>query len=144
MYNASKAALHSYSDCLRVELAPFGIHVLTIVTGGVISNIARTERHLPANSVFKAIEPAYQRRLVASQDNGIDTRTYADQVVHETLHARGWLWNKNEAWLGGGVRLVWWADLLDMWVPGGIYLRGMSRRFGLPRMMDAPKRRLEE
>lgn len=30
MYNASKAALHSMSDTLRVELSPFDIKVTTV------------------------------------------------------------------------------------------------------------------
>jgi NAD(P)-dependent dehydrogenase (short-subunit alcohol dehydrogenase family) len=32
-YNASKAALHAYSSTLRVELAPFDVKVITVVTG---------------------------------------------------------------------------------------------------------------
>ena len=36
-YSATKAALHSYSNTLRLELAPFGVRVVTVVTGGVKS-----------------------------------------------------------------------------------------------------------
>jgi 1-acylglycerone phosphate reductase len=32
-YNATKAALHAYSNTLRIELAPFGVKVITVVTG---------------------------------------------------------------------------------------------------------------
>ena len=34
VYNASKAALHTYSDTLRVELAPLEVKVIVVVTGG--------------------------------------------------------------------------------------------------------------
>lgn len=35
VYNASKGALHSYLNTLRVELRPFHVKVINIVTGGV-------------------------------------------------------------------------------------------------------------
>lgn len=38
MYNASKSALHLYSSTLRLELALFGIRVLTIVKGIVATS----------------------------------------------------------------------------------------------------------
>ncbi len=34
-YHASKHALEGWSDCLRVELAPFGVHVVIIEPGGI-------------------------------------------------------------------------------------------------------------
>lgn len=36
-YGATKAALHNYSNSLRLELAPFDVRVVTVVTGGVKS-----------------------------------------------------------------------------------------------------------
>jgi len=40
-YNASKAALHSFCNTIRVELAPFNLLVINVVTGAVKSNISR-------------------------------------------------------------------------------------------------------
>ncbi|KAG5986411.1 hypothetical protein E4U52_000270 [Claviceps spartinae] len=43
-YNATKAALHAYGDSLHMELKPLGIDMLTIITGGVKSNIGKKMR----------------------------------------------------------------------------------------------------
>ncbi|KAG5929501.1 hypothetical protein E4U60_007427 [Claviceps pazoutovae] len=40
-YNATKAALHAYGESLHMELKPLGVDVLTIITGGVKSNIGK-------------------------------------------------------------------------------------------------------
>jgi 1-acylglycerone phosphate reductase len=53
VYNASKAAIHAYSDTLRVELAPFDVQVVTVFTGGVSSQIARKHRKLPGDSLVR-------------------------------------------------------------------------------------------
>ncbi|CAI4210904.1 unnamed protein product [Parascedosporium putredinis] len=51
LYNASKAAIHSLSDTLRVEMAPFGVKV---VTGGVRTNFSRNTPayHFPEDSLY--------------------------------------------------------------------------------------------
>ncbi|GAM33286.1 succinate-CoA ligase beta subunit [Talaromyces pinophilus] len=83
VYNASKAALHSWSDTLRVELAPFGVKVTTVITGGVKSRIARTDRDLPPNSLYRPIDPEYQRRTKHSQEGGMPHEEYARSVVSQ-------------------------------------------------------------
>uniref|UniRef100_A0A093UW80 Succinate--CoA ligase [ADP-forming] subunit beta, mitochondrial n=1 Tax=Talaromyces marneffei PM1 TaxID=1077442 RepID=A0A093UW80_TALMA len=83
VYNASKAALHSWSDTLRVEVAPFGVKVTTIITGGVKSRIARTDRDLPPNSLYRPIDPEYQRRTKHSQEGAMPHEDYARSVVSQ-------------------------------------------------------------
>lgn len=103
VYNASKAALHSYSGSLRVEVAPLGVHVITVVTGGVKSRISRVSRALAPDSAYKAMEADYQARQVHSQTVGMETKAYAQSVVKQVLAAEGWLW-EDENDLGGWSR----------------------------------------
>ncbi|MCJ1439617.1 MAG: hypothetical protein MMC23_000097 [Stictis urceolatum] len=138
-YNASKAALHSYANTLRVELAPFGIHVITVVTGGVKSNIARTKRVLPEGSIWGDWRGVYERRVSHSQEVGMDTRVYAEKVVEGCLGARGWLWNRNEVWAGTKSSLVWWVSTFDWFWPGGLWTRVMPRLFELASRIEPPE-----
>ncbi|KUJ24679.1 NAD(P)-binding protein [Mollisia scopiformis] len=39
VYNSSKAALGMFSDTLRLELQPFGVKVINVLTGGIKSNM---------------------------------------------------------------------------------------------------------
>ncbi|KAF1811396.1 NAD(P)-binding protein [Eremomyces bilateralis CBS 781.70] len=125
-YNASKAALHSYSDTLRLELQPFGVRVLTIVTGGVKSNLARSERVLRRDSIYLPIEPEYLRRVIHSQINGVPNEKYAKAVVAQVV-SRSW-WTPNEIWQGGGSWLVWFAV---NYLPRGTMERVFYRMFNL-------------
>ena len=131
VFNSSKAALHSYSDCLRVELSPWNVHIVTVVTGGVKSNIARTDRQLKPGSLWEGYETQYQRRLKASQERGQDTAVYAKDVFQGVTTARGWLWNRNEVWAGGGASLVQFLRFVDRWTPGGVWKLVMLRMSGV-------------
>jgi 1-acylglycerone phosphate reductase len=53
LYNSSKAALNSIGDNLRVELAPFDVKVITVVTGAVITKFFdnKAPSSLPAGTV---------------------------------------------------------------------------------------------
>lgn len=108
VYNASKAALHAYSRTLRLELEPFDVRVMVVVTGGVKSNIARTHRVLPEGSLYWPILGDFERRQTHSQEGAMGHDEYAKGVVREALKGRPtkWLWRGNKAWLVWFVRAV--------------------------------------
>ena len=131
VYNASKAALHSYSAALRIEVAPLGVHVITVVTGGVKSRIARVKRTLQDDSAYKVLEDDYQKRQTHSQDVGMETEVYAKEVVKKVLEAEGWLWRTKTIWAGwsaGTVRWLSWIlpEIVSEWV--------ISRMFGFNKL----------
>ncbi|KAK6827481.1 hypothetical protein PG987_010822 [Apiospora arundinis] len=85
-YAASKRSLEIVAETLRLELAPFGVGVLEVVTGGVKTN-GQTyfgDFKLPSDSLYKSQEP-----LIASRAQGHDnlprmeTLEYAAAVVDE-------------------------------------------------------------
>jgi 1-acylglycerone phosphate reductase len=55
VYNASKAALEMYSRILRIELAPFGIRVVMVMTGGVCSQMSIQRLTVPPGKILSFI-----------------------------------------------------------------------------------------
>lgn len=100
VYNTTKGALYAYSDTLRVELAPFDVRVMVMVTGKVKSNILRTKRELPVNSVYLPLKEGYEARQLHSQAQTMSTAAYAATVVKAALKKRSArsLWQGNQAW----------------------------------------------
>lgn len=127
IYNASKAALHSYSAALRIEIAPLGVHVITVVTGGVKSRIARVKRSLQEDSAYTKLEDDYQKRQIHSQEVGMETKLYAMEVVKKVLEAEGWLWKTKIIWAGGSAGTIRWLSWI---LPVMILEWAMSRMFG--------------
>jgi 1-acylglycerone phosphate reductase len=115
VYNSTKAALHSYSNTLRVELEPFDVKVVTVVTGGVKSNIARTDRQLSKDSIYLPIEPEYLRRTKHSQEVGMPNEKYAKSVVSQVLSGR----HKRQFWEGSFSYIVWF---LNTFMPAKIFV----------------------
>lgn len=135
VYNASKGALHSYSDTLRVELAPFDVRVMTVVTGGVKSNIARTKRELKGDSIYLPLKEEYEERLVHSQAMGVPNEDYAKRVVKQVLVRRP----KDRIWEGGKAWLVWFVSTF---LPKSVLDWAMTRMFKLWKLRQAQQKKI--
>ena len=133
LYCGSKAAMTIIADTLRLELAPFDVKVVTVITGTVQSKIldAGADLKLPPTSRYASVEKEIVIR--ASGQDGVprqETSVYAQRVVKDILGgANGHVWRGTmasvmkfvSAWLPGfvlvsfrrglwalrGVRFVW-------------------------------------
>jgi len=132
VYNATKAALHAYSDTLRVELAPFGVKVVVVKTGGVVSNISRTHRELPEGSLYLPLKEEYEMRQTHSQANAIPNEVYARSVVRQVLHRP----SRDTVWEGGKSWLVWF---ISSFFPRRVLDIAMSRMFNLWKLKRASR-----
>lgn len=76
-YPASKFALAAYSQQLRLELGPKGLHVLLVCSGPLIESEPRTyEAHSDPNLPESAAKPGGGAKI-----NAIDPRQLADRIV---------------------------------------------------------------
>ncbi|PVF95767.1 NAD(P)-binding protein [Serendipita vermifera] len=108
-YNASKAALHAYSDTLRVELRPFNIKVVTAIQGGVRTNIfGYTPKPLPDNSYYAPIEKIFREVRSGLVKNTTPAEVFANQLVRATLKNNP----SRRLYIGAGARLMAWLALL--------------------------------
>ncbi|CZT15480.1 related to short-chain dehydrogenase/reductase [Ramularia collo-cygni] len=109
VYNASKAALSMFSDCMRLELAPFGIKVINLKTGAVKTNIitklAAKEAEVPGNSIYFPAKEALSGTLRGDgmKDGGMPADQWAKQVAKDLLKANP----SSNVWRGQGATMVW-------------------------------------
>eukprot|EP00798_Chlamydomonas_sp_ICE-L_P010262 gene10262-8181_t len=89
LYSSSKAAVHSMSEALKMELAPFGINVMVVAPGAIKSNMGTnslTNLDLDALKLFKPYEEHLKARALASQPaNATPTADFAQMVVKKML-----------------------------------------------------------
>lgn len=123
-YNASKAALHAYSDTLRIEVAPFDVKVVTVVTGGIKTNLQRVERELPKDSYYLPINSAYEKRLKYSERNAMSPEEYAKSVADKVLRNAP----PKQIWEGAKVTMVW---ILVTFLPKTVMEMVFTRIFDL-------------
>ena len=139
-YSASKAALASMSESMRLELAPFGIKVVDMKTGRVYSNFHANisannmTMKLPEDSIYGVARDTVEDVLAGKpfQTGGTDADVWARKVV-------GDLTRKNPpdvVWRGAGSFLTWMATLLPNWLLD-------SERKKIT-MMDVVERKLKE
>lgn len=148
VYNASKAALHAYSDTLRVELSQFDVKVINLVTGGVKSELSRVERTLPPDSYYMPINDEFTRRVKFSQDVGMPTDAFAKRAVDKILgrsllsqlwailtlgNSRRWIWE------GSKVGQVWF---LTRWMPKAFAELIFIRMFNLQKLRGTADKKL--
>ncbi|KAI1113125.1 short chain dehydrogenase [Nemania sp. NC0429] len=108
-YNATKAALVHYGDTLRVEMKPFGVRVVNVISGEVATNILKTDvrddRALPTDSVYAPLAKAFRAHINRTPDT-MSPAEYAKGVVAMLLKDTQPSW----FWYGNSTTLVWFLD----------------------------------
>lgn len=130
-YCATKAALHSLSDALRMELAPFGIDVIVVQPGAIQSSfgdtsLAGVDHLLDENSRYKPLEQQIRERATASQQNPTTAEEFADTLLERLSGSPAPVIR-----IGNGSRIL---PAMQRWLPARLRYRILSARFGLQKL----------
>ncbi|KIA75787.1 hypothetical protein HK57_00401 [Aspergillus ustus] len=96
-YNASKAAAASLTETLRLELEPFGIKVVNLMTGAVRSTFHDNAPMpaLPSTSLYHVAKETVERAMSgANSTDHADPEEWASQVVSDLSRRNPphWVW----------------------------------------------------
>lgn len=127
-YCATKAALHSLSDALRMELAPFAIKVITVQPGAIESkfgdnSLANLGDLIGDTSIYAPLRSAIESRATASQDNPTPAREFAKSLMAQLLSQPNAVIR-----IGNGSRALPW---MRRWLPVAWLDKILSKKFGL-------------
>jgi NAD(P)-dependent dehydrogenase (short-subunit alcohol dehydrogenase family) len=126
-YCSSKAAVHSLTDALRMELAPFGIHVVSIQPGGVRSSFgehAEAAVRLPETSLYQPAARGIRARAQAGQQGAMPAEIFVVPVVDALLRS------SPPRVIRGGTHSVR-LPLIKRWLPAAMFDARLSKLFGL-------------
>lgn len=125
-YNATKAAVEMYAKTLRLELQPFGCHVVYVMTGAVATPMFYEQdmafaSDSPYDPIVDKIKAGWDR---APEYTPSPPEEYARGVVQEVTKPSP----PKEVWCGKGVASLWWVEKLGLtWLLDGTF----SWRYGL-------------
>jgi len=127
-YCASKAALHTLTDVLRMEVAPLGIDVVLVVPGAVRSEVANNapldlERYAAPGSLYRDAVAHIRRRSQASQQRPTEAADFARALADALTRARA----PREVVLGSGTGFL---PVLRR-LPAALRDRIFARQFGV-------------
>ncbi|BCR86201.1 uncharacterized protein ACHE_30188A [Aspergillus chevalieri] len=131
-YNATKAALQHWSNTLRVEMAPFDVRVITVISGEVATNILKNDAHrrLPEGSYYTPLAEHFQQHVTRTPPGTTDRFQYAAKVVAESLNSSPSAW----FWYGSQTTLI---RVLDMFCWRTIWDSIFWRMFDLGKLKEA-------
>ncbi|KAF2644241.1 NAD(P)-binding protein [Massarina eburnea CBS 473.64] len=113
-YNASKAAATSITEVLRLELAPFGIKVVNLMTGGVRSTFHANAPHesLPPDSIYNFAKDAVEKTMSGADytEGGADPEKWARNIVSQLSKSNPAHW----VWGGKWSTTVWASTFLPV------------------------------
>ncbi|KAL2787689.1 hypothetical protein BJX66DRAFT_310388 [Aspergillus keveii] len=119
-YNASKAAVASYSDTLRIELEPLGIKVVTLFMGEVRTRLMSPDDIIfGSESIYSDLSERVKERSRNHAKDSMSPELFASQVVKEILvkspgYGKGeYLWKGTNAWLIWLLDAVGWKKIFD-------------------------------
>ncbi|KAK0758053.1 hypothetical protein N5P37_009351 [Trichoderma harzianum] len=130
-YNASKAALHHYSNTLRLEMSPFNVKVLTVISGEVGTNILKNDVHrkLPEGSYYSPLAAEFEDHVQRTPKT-TSRFEYASNVVSQSLRSSPAAW----FWTGSATGII---RFLDMFAWRTIWDFFFYREFNLNKVKEA-------
>ncbi|KAI1657539.1 oxidoreductase [Daldinia decipiens] len=135
-YTSSKAALTNLSECLRLELSPFGVAVVTIMAGIITSHFHDNDAdaQLPEGSLYAPIQDIIDGWTSGrSKPKGISADQFAAHVAPDILGdgKGGLVWKGPNA---GSIKLA------IKWFPQSLVDAAMSKDQGLDKLVEKSPR----
>jgi short-subunit dehydrogenase len=121
IYNASKAAVLSIGDTLRLEMHPFDVKVITLITGVIrtkfFDNMPPTR--LPSDSIYAPIDAQLQKFVKGGEFGmAMEADVYAAAVVANALRRSP----RSRFWKGHSTMKVWLVSFLWHTFPDKVFL----------------------
>lgn len=128
-YCASKAAIHAWSDVLRMELKPFGIRVVNVQPGGIVTdfgkNCEKTVRAtLKQGSWYAGLEKYIYSRAGTSQEKATPVALFVKKLIPEITK------DNPPAIIRIGQRSRT-LPMMKRWLPVGLLDKMMMKKYGL-------------
>ncbi|KAH7012736.1 short-chain dehydrogenase/reductase [Microdochium trichocladiopsis] len=115
IYSASKAALTAIGHTMRLEFAPLGVRVTTIISGGVDTPLKRQAAFVPAGSYYSSLANSIELNGTSSDYTPMSPTEYAKLVANDLLkpHPRPLLWRGAFASVAWGLSWLGWVGMMD-------------------------------